>query len=272
MIVIPLRSRLRLTTLLVALMLLAGCASAPTANGERGHFVTRSVILDGARMPYQVFVPAGAARQSGPLPVVLFLHGSGERGRDGVKQTEAGLGPYLRAHASDFPALVVLPQAPDEEEWSGRNNALALAALDAAMTEFGADPTRQYLTGLSMGGYGSWNIALAEPTRFAAIVPICGGVRAPHADRPGLRIDAVAEEADPYAAVAQRLKMLPIHTFHGALDPAVPVDEDRRLQAAFLAADARDMHYTEYPSGEHNVWDTVYADPALWQWLFTRHR
>ena len=270
MVLTLLRSRLRLAILLPLLLLLAACASLP--EHARGHFVNRRIERDGSSMPYQVFVPATTAHAPGSLPVVLFLHGSGERGNDGHKQTEAGLGPYLRTHAADFPALVVLPQTAEGSEWSGRNNRLALAALDAAMAEFGADPTRQYLTGLSMGGYGSWNIAMAEPTRFAAIVPVCGGVRSAHAERPGLRVDAVAEQADPYAAVAQRLKALPIRTFHGALDPAVPVEEDRRLQAAFQAAGADDMHYTEYPTGEHNVWDQAYADPALWQWLFARHR
>ncbi len=266
------RPLLRHAAGLVLLTLMAGCASAPATGGDGGHFVARTVTLDGASMPYQVFVPASAARRPGPLPVVLFLHGSGERGRDGVKQTEAGLGPYLRAHAADFPALAVLPQAPDNEEWSGRNNALALAALDAAIAEFSADPTRQYLTGLSMGGYGSWNIALAEPVRFAAIVPICGGIRAPRSERPGLLVEALAGESDPYAALARRMKDMPIWIFHGAQDNAVPPDDDRRLDAAFHVAGAGDVRYTEYPQGNHNVWDATYADPAMWQWLFAQKR
>ncbi len=258
--------------MLVPLMLMVGCASLPSTGNAHGHFVTRSVTLDGAVMPYQVFVPASAARRLGPLPVVLFLHGSGERGRDGVKQTEAGLGPYLRTQADDFPALVVLPQAPDDEEWSGRNNALALTALDATMAEFGADATRQYLTGLSMGGYGSWNIALAEPARFAAIVPICGGIRAPRSERPSLMVEALAQESDPHTSLAQRLKNMPIWIFHGALDNAVPPDDDRRLHAAFQRIGAGDVRYTEYPQGNHNVWDATYADPAMWAWLFAQTR
>ncbi len=164
--------RLHRLALLFLMAVIAGCASIPDTG--HGRFVARTVELDSMRMPYQVFVPA--ARGPGALPVVLFLHGSGERGNDGIRQTEAGLGPYLRAHAADFPALAVLPQIADGEEWSGRNNRLAIAALDAAIREFGADPKRQYLTGMSMGGYGSWNIALAEPARFAAVVPVCGAV------------------------------------------------------------------------------------------------
>lgn len=262
--------RLHRLALLLLMAVIAGCASTPDAS--QGRFVARTVELDGTRMPYQVFVPAASTRGPGALPVVLFLHGSGERGGDGIRQTEAGLGPYLRAHADDFPALAVLPQVADGEEWSGRNNRLAIAALDAAMREFGADPQRQYLTGMSMGGYGSWNIALAEPARFAAIVPVCGAVRAPRSERPGLRVDAVAQESDPYKAMALRLKDVPVWIFHGARDEVVRPDDDRRLHAAFQAAGARDARYTEYPLGNHNAWDATYADPAMWRWLFAQKR
>lgn len=254
----------------LAVLMLTGCASMP--DSARGHFEARAVKVDGETAYYQVFVPAASARTPGSLPVVLFLHGSGERGGDGVKQTHAGLGPYLRARAGDFPALAVFPQVPGREEWSGRNNRVALAALDAAIAEFGADPARQYLTGMSMGGYGSWNIALDDPRRFAAIVPVCGAVLAPRAVRPTLFVEQVAHEADPYATIAQRLRHTPIWIFHGALDDVVPPADDRRLHAAFQAAGARDVRYTEYPDGNHNAWDATYADPAMWAWLFAQKR
>ncbi|GAB3057180.1 prolyl oligopeptidase family serine peptidase [Stenotrophomonas tumulicola] len=265
-----LRSLLRCCVAVTVLMFFAGCASTPDPTA--GRFESRSVTVDGHASRYQVFVPADALRAAGSLPVVLFLHGSGERGRDGVKQTTAGLGPYLRAHAADFPALVVLPQVPDHEEWTGHNNRVALAALDAASAEFGADPSRQYLTGMSMGGYGSWNIALALPDRFAAIVPVCGAVLAPRLERGSLLVESVAAESDPYRAIAQRLKQTPVWMFHGALDDVVLPDDDRKLHAAFKAAGAADARYTEYPQGNHNAWDATYADPAMWQWLFAQHR
>jgi predicted peptidase len=254
----------------VAMMVLAGCASVPDTS--RGHFVARAVKVDGRTAHYQVFVPRAATTDTGALAVVLFLHGSGERGRDGRRQTNAGLGPYLRQHADRFPALVVLPQTPDDEEWSGTNNRIALAALDATLAEFGADPQRQYLTGMSMGGYGSWNIALDNPRRFAAIVPVCGAVLAPRAVRPTLFVEDVAHEADPYAAIAQRLKHVPIWMFHGALDDVVPPEDDRRLKAAFAQAGADDVRYTEYPDGNHNAWDAAYADAAMWDWMFAQRR
>jgi predicted peptidase len=254
----------------VAMMTLVGCASSPGTSG--GRFVGRAVKVDGQTAYYQVFVPRTAAASRGELPVVLFLHGSGERGRDGRRQTQAGLGPYLRQHAATFPALVVLPQTPDDQEWSGQNNRIALAALDAAIAEFGADPRRQYLTGMSMGGYGSWNIALDAPQRFAAIVPVCGAVLAPRAVRPTLFVEAVAHEADPYAAIAERLRNVPIWMFHGALDDVVPPEDDRKLHAAFQHAGAKDVRYTEYPDGNHNAWDATYADAAMWEWMWAQRR
>jgi len=261
---------LRFLFVTALMMVVASCASTPDASA--GRFESRTITVEGQTSRYQVFVPAAAARSPGPLPVVLFLHGSGERGRDGNKQTKAGLGPYLREHADSFPALVVLPQVPNREEWSGRNNRIALAALDAAMAEFGADPSRQYLTGMSMGGYGSWNIALDTPDRFAAIVPVCGAVLAPREERGSLFVEAVAHEADPYAVMARRLKQVPIWMFHGAQDDVVRPDDDRRLKAAFKAAGARDVRYTEYPEGNHNAWDATYADRTMWEWLFAQKR
>ncbi|WP_312682364.1 prolyl oligopeptidase family serine peptidase [Stenotrophomonas chelatiphaga] len=264
------RLLLRLTVAATLLMSLAGCATTPDPTA--GRFESRSVTVDGHVSRYQVFVPADALRAAGPLPVVLFLHGSGERGRDGMKQTKAGIGPYLREHASTFPALVVLPQVPNHQEWDGLNNRIALAALDATLAEFSADPSRQYLTGMSMGGYGSWNIALSAPDRFAAIVPVCGAVIAPREERQTLFVAAVANEADPYTALAQRLKNVPIWMFHGAQDDVVLPRDDRRLHAAFKAAGAADARYTEYPDGNHNAWDATYADTAMWTWLFAQKR
>jgi predicted peptidase len=264
------RQRMRGWWVVLAVLSMSGCASTPAA--DTGQFVKRTVTVDGRQSRYQVFVPRNAQAQRGALPVVLFLHGSGERGSDGRQQTHAGLGPYLREHAGDFPALVVLPQAPKDEEWSGINNRIALAALDATVAEFGADPTRQYLTGMSMGGYGSWNIALDNPTRFAAIVPVCGAVLAPHAVRASLFVESVAAEADPYAAIAARLNATPIWMFHGALDDVVLPGDDRRLKTAFDHAGAKDVRYTEYPQGNHNAWDATYADGAMWEWLFAQRR
>jgi len=103
-------------------------------------------------------------------------------------------------------------------------------------------------------------------------VPVCGAVLAPRAVRPTLFVEQVAHEADPYAAIAQRLRQTPIWIFHGAQDDVVPPADDRRLHAAFEAAGAGDVRYTEYPDGNHNAWDATYGDPAMWAWLFAQKR
>lgn len=252
---------------------LSGCSTMPADKSaqavEGGQFVKRTVVVEGEPRTYQVFVPA--QRSSGkPLPVVLFLHGSGERGSDGENQTNAGLGPYVRARASDFPALVVFPQVPDNGEWMGNNVDMALAALDAAAKEFNGDPKRTYLTGLSMGGYGTWETAISAPTRFAALVPICGALLAPRGGRE-LYVTEVAGAADPYAAVAARTKHLPIWIFHGAKDDVVPPDDDRKIFAALQAAGAN-VQYTEFPDANHNSWDATYQLDAMWAWLFAQHK
>ena len=262
-------------------LLLAGCAHArrssdggpgqPSADqvpapAAEGRFVVRAVEVGGARHAYQVYVPAGVGPAS---PVILFLHGSGERGDDNRRQVEVGLGPHIRAHP-DFPAIAVFPQSPEGRSWDGDVAAAALAALDASMKELGGDPRRVYLTGLSRGGYGAWEMAFASPERFAALVPICAGVRPP---RPGadLQVSAVASEADPYAALAARLRAVPTWIFHGALDDLVPPEESRRMADALRAAGG-DVKLTVFPAANHNSWSPAYADPGLWTWLFAQAR
>jgi predicted peptidase len=244
--------------------LLAACMSSPKPRG--GEFVERSVDVGGVVHRYQVFVPA----RGGKRPVILFLHGSGERGDDNRAQVAVGIGDYVRKHADTFPAIVVFPQAPENGEWNQMADA-AFAQLDAATREFGGDPDRTYLTGLSMGGFGTWDYALRAPDRFAALVPVCGGLVAP--GRPSLNVAGVAATADPYAAAAAKLKHVPAWIFHGAKDDVVPPEFSRRMHAALQAAGAKDARYTEFPDANHNSWDPTYQDtPELWTWLFAQRR
>ncbi|MET0288026.1 MAG: prolyl oligopeptidase family serine peptidase [Pseudoxanthomonas sp.] len=251
------------------LLFMAGCASQRPPPGA-GHFVARSVNVGGQPVRYRVYVPAAARLSAGSAPVVLFLHGSGERGSNNRSQIRTGLGPYLRDHPMDFPAIVVFPQVPDDQAWTGPNINVALAALEAATAEFGGDRTRTYVTGMSMGGYGTWEAALTQPHRFAAIAPVCGAVHAPPEESRDLRVTLVDDLADPYTSIAQRLRHVPVWMFHGAEDDVVPPQDDRKLFAAFRA-NAGTARYTEYPDGNHNAWDDAYGDPALWRWLFKQH-
>ena len=267
----------KITMLLAAILVLAlpGCGTGPANRSEptmrQAGFVQREAVVDGRKYGYQVFVPGSDVAGTQP-PVILFLHGSGERGNDNLKQVEAGLGPYVRSHARDFPAIVVFPQAPEDEEWAGPNARVAFAALDAATREFHGDTHRTYLTGMSMGGYGTWELALLQPQRFAALVPVCGAVKPPNDER-ALYVTPVAGEADPYAAIASRLRDTPVWIFHGAKDDAVLPADDRLLIAAFKAASTKHARYTEFPDANHNAWDPAYAQtPELWNWLFAQRR
>src|SRR5881409_3697910 len=256
----------------VASLLLAGFAchaarpggTTPAATG----FVGRTTTVDGMLYRYQVFVPRGTDRGARP-PVILSLHGAGERGTDGQLQTMVGLGPVVKGRAESFPAVVVLPQAPRDSVWSGAPARAAMQALDAALREFRGDSARVYLTGLSMGGYGTWQLALEHAGRFAALVPICGGIRSPSA-LASIRVAGVpADAADTYAYVAARLVDTPVWLFHGDADGAVPVSESRSMAQALRQASG-DVRYTEYAGVGHNSWESAYNEPELWRWLFAQ--
>ena len=258
---------LQTVLLTAACLLLAACVSTPErANGT---FVERSVEIGGKAHRYHVFMPASKAAGRKP-PVILFLHGSGERGDDNQAQVRVGIGSYIRQHMDDFPAIVVFPQAPADSEWNQLAD-MVFAQLDAATREFGGDPARTSITGLSMGGFGAWDYALRAPDRFAAIVPVCGGLVIER--RPSMNVASVAGAADPYAAAAARLKDTPTWIFHGAKDDLVPPEFSRRMHAALQAAGATNARYTEFPEANHNSWDPAYSQtPELWDWLFAQRR
>lgn len=252
----------------VSLTLLGACSTLP-GKRDMGRFVKRELVVAGVSYPYSVFLPSRSASGRHP-PVILFLHGTGERGSDGDKPVTVGLGPYVQAHRADFPAIVVFPQAPDDNDWKGPVADMALAVLDQASDEFHGDRDRTYLTGLSMGGYGTWELALMHPRRFAALVPVSGALLPPRKER-ALFVTPLAGEPDPYAALARTLRDLPIWIFHGAKDDLVPPRDDRQTHAA-LKATGGDVRYTEFPDANHNAWDPAYATPELGAWLFAQRR
>jgi predicted peptidase len=232
-------------------------------------FLDRNITVAGRAYHYQVYVPADY--QTKPRwPAILFLHGAGERGNDGLLQTNVGLAPAIRQNFSRYPAIVVIPQVPTDSQWVGTPADMAVAALQQTMREFHVDPNRVYLTGLSMGGHGTWYIAYRHPELFAAIVPICGWVR----DFPQFRGSVPVVPGDSAAVLSslvQRLAKVSIWIFHGEIDPAVNVNGSREPAAALKAASA-DVRYTEFPGMGHNVWDAVYASDEFVRWLFAQQR
>jgi poly(3-hydroxybutyrate) depolymerase len=158
------------------LLLLAITSRAETifAGARETGFLNRSIAGGGEAYRYQVYVPADftPARK---WPVILFLHGAGARGDDGLLPTDHGIGTAIRRHGSRFPAIVVFPQCRRDAIWFGSMEERAVQALDRSVKEFNGDPHGLYLTGISLGGYGTWQVAARHPGKFAAIVPIAGG-------------------------------------------------------------------------------------------------
>lgn len=231
--------------------------ASPSAAGPR--FESRELRIGGRTHAYRVWLPPGwDARQR--WPVILFLHGISQRGGDGAAPTTGGLGPALQSDPSRFPAVVVFPQCPSGRFWI-QSDALDIAwkALQQSIEDFSGDPDRIVLTGISMGGFGVWELALRHPKAFAALVPICGGLVRPSVD--------LEREKD----VARRLKALPSWVFHGADDTVVPVEASRRMVSALRSAGA-DVRYTEYPQAGHRAWVPAYGDPGLATWILSQRR
>ncbi len=214
-------------------------------------FTAKTVMMpDGSERKYAIFIPPlYDADKSHRWPVIIALHGSGERGKDGIKQTTVGLAPQIVARTHKFPFIAVFPQA--HGMWfRGANEAANWAILNDVLEEYRADPDRVYLTGFSMGGFGTWEMAVAHPDAFAAIIPICG--------------------AGPPDYMTNILN-LPTWAFHGALDKNVPVERSRELVRELKRLGAH-PRYTEYPAIAHDSWNRAYATPDLWRWLLKQRR
>ena len=257
----------RLSAKLLILLLGSSTTLAQTQSRTQTGFLDRTVALNGTTYRYQVFVPA-SYDPAQRWPVILFLHGASERGSDGYRQTQVGLGAAIRMNAPRLPAIAVFPQATAESAWTGTLAQVALTALDQTMSEYQTDSSRVYLTGLSLGGRGTWYIAYRNPKRFAAIAPICGWVS------PQVRqLDPVVppDSGEQFNALARQLRQVPTWIFHGEVDPVVSVDESRKAFAALQAAGAP-VQYTEVPGTGHNAWDPTYGSPRFWAWLFAQRR
>ncbi len=262
---------------MLSLSLLALAAGPVLAHTRDTGFLDRSVVVDGVRYRYQVYVPVDYTVTK-PWPVVLFLHGSGERGTDGSAQAQTGIGSAIRSDRKRFPMIVVMPQARPNTRWSGTMAAQAMQALEKSITEFHGDRQRVYLTGLSMGGQGVWLLAAAHPHTFAALAPISSFLRLendddvtdPAVDRALLAQFPELLEQVPAAAFAKRIDKTPAWIFHGAADDLVLPENARQLNRAMRAAGG-EVRYSEYDGVNHGAWDRAYAEPELIPWLLA-HR
>lgn len=242
------RLSVRWGLVLAAVVLLTGPVAAQQV--PRG-FVDAVFRDDEGEHKYVVFVPRGYTPEK-KWPVILFLHGGGERGSDGRRQTTVGLGPFVQKRAETFPFLVVFPQNEDVEgriltgwNFDSPNGRRALKILEEVERKYNVDPKRRILTGWSMGGYGTWSIGAAMPDHWAAVVPIAGG-------------------GDPENA--KELKDTPVWAFHAARDRAVLPTESREMVEALRQAGGN-PRYDEIPDQDHDVWRVVYDSDRLFAWM-----
>lgn len=204
------------------------------------------------RLNYLRHLPADYGKTPGKKwPLILFLHGAGERG-DNLELVKAHGIPKV-VEQRDLPFITLSPQCPANHWWSEYLPALD-AMIEEAIQTLDVDLQRVYLTGLSMGGFGTWHMAATYPQRFAAIAPICGG--------------SLWMFGFPQSAEA--LKAIPTWIFHGAMDEAVPVEQSAYMYR-WLKGQGADVKITIYPELEHDSWTITYDDPALYSW-FLKHR
>ena len=226
----------------------SGAADFLSAAGQGEAGRQKPAELDRAvkvTMKYLVYLPKDYD-QKAAWPLVLFLHGSGERG-DNLELVQTHGLPKLIAGGKDFPFIVVSPQCPKERSWEPFK---LMALLDEIAERYKVDQDRIYVTGLSMGGYGTWSLAFYAPDRFAAIVPICGG-------------------GD--ASEAKRIAHIPAWVFHGAQDPTVPLDQSLKMVEALRKIGAP-VKFTVYPEAKHDSWTEAYNTPELYPWLLQQKR
>lgn len=258
-------AELRRALFLCVVAMAAGCATngvphvtlsdAGTATG----FINMSTSFEGREQPCVLYIPRDYDPNEA-WPLVVFLHGMGERGKDGLRQMAVGIGPAIQRRPNRFPCLVLMPQCPSDSIWATSDAAWARTAKSASghvddaiaqvLERYSIDRDRISLTGLSMGGYGTFMYGARHLDTFSALMPICGG----------------GDVND--AAVLARM---PLWVFHGADDPVVSPKKSREMVEAVKAAGG-EVQYTEYPGVQHNSWDKAYADKDAIRWLLEQKR
>lgn len=217
--------------------------AAPTGK-QQARSIEQTIHLE-----YLLFLPKDYQKHPGKKwPLILFLHGAGERGDDLELVKSHGIAKMVEEEP-DFPFITISPQCPENTRWGEYPRTLK-AILDQVMAEFAVDEQRIYLTGLSMGGFGTWSMAMDYPNLFAAIAPICGG---------GL---------SEFVAI---IKDVPVWAFHGAEDPAVPLEASQRMVDA-LQVSGGNVRFTVYHGVGHDSWTQTYENPELYEWFLQHSR
>lgn len=231
--------------------MLSGCNDnqkndAPTISkpGQHPAVLSRQITL---HVNYLIYLPEDYGKENKLWPLMIFLHGAGERGDD-LNKVKVHGPPKLIEQGKEFPFIVISPQCPSEIWWPTMIETV-MALIDETIENYDVDESRIYLTGLSMGGYGTWTIACTYPDRFAAIAPICGA---------GMPV------------IADKLKAMPIWAFHGDEDPTVDPDESRKMVDSVNAAGGN-AKLTMYEGVGHDSWTRTYDNGELYDW-FGQHQ
>lgn len=245
-------------TLLLALLVIF---SAMKVKAQTSNSPVTAATLDWkcthtGELKYLLYLPQDYNKSSDKKwPLMLFLHGAGERGNDVQRVTVHGPMSLVK-QGTNFPFIILAPLCPANEIWQ---NEPLVQLLDLIESKYAVDTNRVYLTGISMGGYGTWKLGLENAVRFAAIAPICGG---------GNMIEVILGTWDKGAP----LKTLPIWAFHGAKDDVVPLDESERIVKQLKKFGAKNVNLTVYPEAKHDSWKLTYADPKFYDWLLLQSR
>jgi predicted peptidase len=190
---------------------------------------------------YLIYLPEGYESDSEQWPLVLFQHGAGERGPD-INHVKRNGPPRLIEEGQQFPFILVSPQCPERTIW---DNKLLIILLNEIESKYYVDKSRVYLTGLSMGGHATWSLAIQNPERFAAIIPIC---------------------ARGYSQDVYVLKDVPVWVFHGEKDDIVPISDGKKMVDALERAGGN-VKFTIYPEANHDAWTETYKNPEIYEWL-----
>lgn len=237
--------------------------ASPRATG----FLDKTVDARGQQSRYALYVPDNySTKQAWPL--IVFLHGAGERGDDNLRQTEVGIGRAIRLHRDWFPALVLMPQCPEDRFWDAAIPAIE-AAIAQTRSEYRVDGQAITLTGLSLGGYATWIWGAQRTDLFAALMPICGG-----GDLEQLSKRFPARTLAAFGAMDSRVRNLatvPIWAFHGSDDDVVPPERSADMVARVKAAGG-DVQYTVFQGAGHNSWDQAYGDRRHIRWLLKQRK
>lgn len=205
------------------------------------------------RLDYLLSLPLQYTSEEADWPLILFLHGAGERGDNLQLLRKHGI-PRIVSEMADFPFITISPQCPENDWWLNRLQDLKFL-LDTVVKQYRVDASKMYLTGLSMGGFGTWHMAVEYPDLFAAIAPVCGG---------GLGILGFPERV-------LEIKDLPIWAFHGGKDNIVSVEESRILIRTLKDAGGNPM-LKIYPEAGHDSWTETYSDPELYEWFMSNRK